>query len=104
MAWLPFWPPDASATARAVDTITIGELCVVVLILLLVFGMMFSFVLRYRRGSKADRSHRVRKTWWFEIGWTSATLFAFLVLFAFGAKGYMYLYQPPKADLELYVV
>jgi cytochrome c oxidase subunit 2 len=32
------------------------------------------------------------------------TLFAFLVLFAFGAEGYMYLYQPPKADIELYVV
>lgn len=104
MDGLPFWPRAASVTARTVDTITIGELIVVALILLLVFGMMFTFVIRYRRGSKADRSHRVKKTWWFEIGWTGATLVAFLALFAFGAKAYLYLYQPPKADLELYVV
>lgn len=104
MSWLPFWPPNASTTASTVDAITFGELALVVLILLLVFGMMFTFVIRYRRGSTADRSHRVAKTWYFEIGWTSATLVAFLVLFAFGAKAYLYLYQPPKADLELYVV
>ena len=104
MGWLPFWPPDASVTGTTVDIIAISELVLIALILLLVFGMMFTFVIKYRRGSKADRSHLARKTWWFEIGWTSATLFAFLVLFAFGAKAYLYLYQPPKADLELYVV
>ena len=26
------------------------------------------------------------------------------MLFAFGANAYLFLYQPPKADLELYVV
>lgn len=104
MAWLPFWPRDASVTARTVDMITIGEFVVIALILLLVFGMMFTFVIRYRRGNDVDRSHLARKTWRFEIAWTSATLIAFLVIFAFGAKAYMYLYQPPKADLELYVV
>jgi cytochrome c oxidase subunit 2 len=104
MAWLPFWPRDASTTAVTVDTIAVSEFIVIALVLLLVFGMMFTFVIKYRRGSKADRSHLVRKTWWFEIGWTSATLLAFLVLFAFGARAYLFLYQPPKADLELYVV
>jgi len=104
MAWLPFWPPNASITASRVDDITFGELGLVTIILLLVFGMMLTFVIRYRRGSRADRSHRAAKTWYFEIGWTSATLFAFLVLFAFGARAYLYLYQSPKSDIELYVV
>ncbi|HXS40616.1 MAG TPA: cytochrome c oxidase subunit II [Stellaceae bacterium] len=104
MAWLPFWPRDASTTAATVDAIAVSEFILIGLVLLLVFGMMFTFVIKYRQGSKADRSHLVRKTWWFEIGWTSATLLAFLVLFAFGARAYLFLYQPPKADLELYVV
>ena len=104
MAWLPFWPPNASVTATRVDEITFGELALVAIVLLLVFGMMLTFVIRYRRGSPADRSHRVAKTWYFEIGWTGATLVAFLVLFAFGAQAYLYLYQPPKSDIELYVV
>jgi cytochrome c oxidase subunit II len=101
---LPFWPRDASSTGGAVDALALAELAIVGLVLLLVFGMMFTFVIRYRRGSKADRSHRASKTWYFEIGWTIATLVAFLVLFAFGAKAYLFLYQPPQADLELYVV
>jgi cytochrome c oxidase subunit 2 len=104
MRWVPFWPPDASVTGTTVDTIAISEFILILLILLLVFGMMLTFVIKYRRGSKADRSHLASKTWRFEIAWTSATLIAFLVLFAFGAKAYLYLYQPPKADLELYVV
>jgi cytochrome c oxidase subunit II len=104
MAWLPFWPRDASTTAAAVDAIAVSEFIVIALVLLLVFGMMFTFAIKYRQGSKADRSHLARKTWWFEIGWTSATLLAFLVLFAIGARAYLFLYQPPKADLELYVV
>lgn len=91
-------------TASTVDKIALGELAMVVLVLILVFGMMFTFVIRYRRGSKADRSHRATKTWRFEIAWTTATLIGFLVLFGFGAKAYIYLYQPPKSDIELYVV
>jgi cytochrome c oxidase subunit 2 len=106
MSGLPFWPPNASTTATTVDAITLGELALVILVLLLVFGMMFTFVIRYRRGSKADRSHRVAKTWYFEIGWTSATLFAFLVLFAFGelyvvGKQWMWKIQYPGGQREI---
>jgi cytochrome c oxidase subunit 2 len=40
-----------------------------------------------------------------EIGWTSATLAGFFVLFGFGANAFLFLYRPPAhADLELYVV
>jgi cytochrome c oxidase subunit II len=102
--WVPFWPPNASLSASIIDTINIGEFALVGLILALVFGMMLVFCVRYRAGSAVQRTATSKKSWKFEIGWTSATLAAFLVLFVFGAHAYVYLYGPPAhADLELYV-
>ena len=102
--WLPFWPRDAAVTASRVDTLVIAELAIVAVILGLVFGLMIVFGLRYRRGSGADRSHLARKTWHWEIGWTAGSLAGFLALFVWGANLYVWLYQPPKGDLEIYVV
>jgi cytochrome c oxidase subunit 2 len=104
MPWVPFWPKDAAVSGRAVDDVFIAELALTFAILALVFGLMIVFCLRYRRGSGADRSHQIRKTWNWEIGWTSATLAAFLGLFIWGADRYLFLYQVPPADLEIYVV
>lgn len=102
--FIPFWPRDASVTGRAVDTVTIAELALVGIILALVFGMMFTFVIRYYRGNAVPRRAKAPKSWRWEIGWTGATLVAFLGLFVWGANAYLYLYQPPHADLEIYVV
>lgn len=103
--WLPFWPRSAALSAHIIDTINIAEFALIGLILLFVFGMMLVFCVRYREGSVAPRADPRAKSWRFEIGWTSATLAAFFVLFIFGAHAYLYLYEPPAhSDLELYVV
>ncbi len=102
--WLPFWPRNASNTAQSIDTLYIGELALVLLILCFVFGLMIVFGLRYRRGSAADRGNLIEKTWHWEISWTIGSLAAFLALFVWGANMYVWLYQPPRADLEIYVV
>jgi cytochrome c oxidase subunit 2 len=104
MPGLPLWPKDAGATAALVDRIAIGELILVCLILAFVFGLMLLFCVRYRQGSAADRGNRSGKSWHWEIGWITATLVAFLALFVWGADAYVYLYTPPKSDLELFVV
>ena len=103
--WLPFWPVNAAQSASVVDTIMFGELGLMVVILCFVFGMMLLFCARYRASSRATRVGVGAKSWRIEIGWTSATLAGFFVLFAFGANAYLFLYRPPAhADLELYVV
>ncbi len=102
--WVPFWPRNAALSASVVDTINIGEFILIAMILCLVFGMMITFSVRYRQGSSVERKPITVKSWKFEIGWTSATLAGFFVLFAFGANAYVFLYAPPKTDLELYVV
>ena len=105
MQWLPFWPKVASNTAVSVDKIFIGELALSLLILCFVFGMMIVFGVRYRKGSTADRGNLVKKTWHWEIAWTTGSLAVFLALFVWGANMYAWLYEPPRhTDLEIYVV
>jgi len=105
MSWLPFWPQTASNTAQTVDEILIGLFTVSALICLAVYFLVALYAIRYRHHSEADRSNRARKSWHWEIGWTSATLAAFLGLFIWGAGAYLWLYQPPAhAGDEIFVV
>ncbi len=103
--WLPFWPTNAAQSATVVDSIVFGELALTTVILCFVFGMMVLFCARYRHNSDATRAAVGKKSWRVEIGWTTATMAGFFVLFAFGAHAYLFLYRSPaRTDLELYVV
>ncbi|MBV8827275.1 MAG: cytochrome c oxidase subunit II [Bradyrhizobiaceae bacterium] len=102
--WIPFWPDTAAVNAIAVNNIYIAELALSSLITLTVAFMLLTFSIRYRRGSTASRANLVQKTWHFEVGWTTATLGLFLILFVYGASMYIWLYNPPPADEEIYVV
>jgi cytochrome c oxidase subunit 2 len=102
--WVPFWPRTAAINGVVVNNLYIAELGACGLIMAMVVGMMVTFCVRYRRGSTASRAGRVEKTWHFEIGWTTATLVAFLVLFVWGASIYIWLYKSPPGDIEIYVV
>ena|SRR5579872_794274 len=102
--WIPFWPRTAAINGIVVDNLYIAEVAVCVLILAMVFGMMLTFGIRYRRGSTASRADRAKKSWYFEIGWTVGTLVAFLALFVWGAAIYVWLYKSPAGDIEIYAV
>ena len=102
--WIPFWPDTAAVNAVVVNNLYIAELGVSGLIMATVVAMMLWFCVRYRKGSTASRAHRVQKTWYFEAAWTTATLAAFLVLFVWGAGIYVWLFQAPPGDEEIYVV
>ena len=102
--WIPFWPETAATSGNSVNALFVAELGLSALIMVTVIGMMLFFCFRYRRDSNAPRGNRVEKTWHFEVGWTTATLAAFLVLFVWGAGMYVWLYQAPRGDIEIYVV
>jgi len=102
--WIPFWPDTAATNAIAVNNLFIAELGLSALIMVTVVGMMVVFCIRYRRGSSASRANLTETTWHFEVGWTTATLATFLVLFVWGAGMYVWLYQAPRGDIEIYVV
>jgi cytochrome c oxidase subunit 2 len=102
--WVPFWPKTSALSGDRVNTLFIAELVLCAAILALVFGLIWVFCIRYRRGNPVPRSTVTEKSWVIEIGWTVATLTGFLGLFVWGAGMYVWLYKPPAADLEIYVV
>jgi cytochrome c oxidase subunit 2 len=103
--WVPFWLSGETAHASAVDLLFIGLLASTGLVLLLLFSLMFRFAIHYRAGNaNADRDHRVKKSWHWEVSWTAATLMAFLGLFVWGAQLYLNLQDAPKDALPVYVV
>jgi cytochrome c oxidase subunit 2 len=102
--WIPFWPRTAAVNAQAVNALYIAEVAICVLIVLTVVGLMFRFCLLYRAGTGASRVNLAEKSWKWEIGWTGATLVLFLVGFVWGAIVYVWLYGPPRAELQIYVV
>ena len=102
--WIPFWPDVAAENATAVNALYVAELGLAGLIMATIVGMMLTFCFRYRRGNAVSRTGLVEKTWHVEIVWTAITLAAFLMLFVWGAALYIWLYQVPPGDEEVYVV
>ena len=82
-----------------------GLLATTALVLALLFFLLLRFAIHYRAGNaQADRTHRTKKSWHWEVAWTAATLVAFLGLFVWGAQLYLDLYNAPKDSLPVYVV
>jgi cytochrome c oxidase subunit 2 len=102
--WIPFWQPGDSAHASDVDLLFAGLLVVSFLVLVLLLYLLLTFAIRYRANSDADRDHRVKKSWHWEVGWTAVTMVGFLALFAWGAHLYFEPYDSRGESLTIYVV
>jgi cytochrome c oxidase subunit 2 len=101
----PFWLTGETAHAGSVDLLFVGLLVSSGLVLALLFFLLLRFAIHYRAGNPdADRDHRVKKSWHWEVAWTTATLVAFLGLFVWGAQLYLNLQDAPKDALPVYVV
>ena len=96
--------PAASANAPEVDHLLLALLLISAAVLVLVFGLMGLYVVKYRAGSSIDRGALAQKTWRIETAWTTATLAVFFGLFLWGADLYVRLFQPPANALKIYVI
>ena len=85
-ASLPFWLPSATRYGHSVDILFAGLLTVSLLVCVLLLVLLLRFIVRYREGADADRDHRIKKSWHWEVSWTVATLVGFLALFVWGTK------------------
>jgi cytochrome c oxidase subunit II len=99
-----FTLPQATVDAREVDALIFALTLASLSILVLVFGLMARYMVKYRAGSPIDRGKPPQKTWRLEISWTIATLIVFFGLFIWGADLYVRLFQPPANALQIYVV
>ena len=104
MSIFRFFPPEASETARHVDWLTLGLLCVTGMFFLLVFIPLTYFAIKYRAGSDADRRNPPRGAIALEITWTLIPAFVSVGLFAWGATVYFEIERPPDDALQVDVV
>jgi cytochrome c oxidase subunit 2 len=97
--------PEASTHAVRVDHIFYGLLILSGLTMLVVFGLIVTFAVRYRRGSNAKRGPLPKiVSREFEIGWTTATLFLFGFLFWWAASADLSSLSAPANAIEIHVV
>ena len=70
----------------------------------LVIFLLAFFATKYRHSSKADRSGTTKKTWRWEVGWTTVSLLFFVGFAIWGARIYLQLYNPPADALQIFIV
>jgi cytochrome c oxidase subunit II len=98
------FPTQASNLAPQVDNIYFALLAVCAAVATLVFCAILFFCVRYRRGSRADRTPAKSSPWRFEITWTLIPLVIFLGIFFWAADVFFAMSRPPANATEIYVV
>lgn len=102
--WIPFWQGGLSPYGGDVDLLFIGLLVASSLVLGLLFVLLALFCIRYRAGNQVDRANHEAKSWHWEVGWTTASLVCFLLLFLWGANVFFEIYKTPQGELTVFVV
>jgi cytochrome c oxidase subunit 2 len=103
--WISLWLPGETDHASAVDLLFAGLVASSLLVVVLLFSLLLRFAVHYRAGNAAaDRDHRIKKTWHWEVSWTAATLLAFLLLFVWAAQLYLRLGEAPADAMPIYLV
>lgn len=98
------FPPQASTTAHEVDWLFFALTAVSLFFVVVVFLPIAFFAIKYRRGSKADRSNPSSNSIFLESGWTIFPLILAIGLFGWGAASYYHMERMPPDALQMQVV
>lgn len=98
--WLP---PRASTTAGETDALFYFILYLSIFFFLLVVGVALVFAIKYRRRTDGQRTSPVEGNRRLEILWSVIPAILFVVIFAWGFKGYLNQSVPPGDALEVRV-
>jgi cytochrome c oxidase subunit 2 len=104
IADVPFLPAQNSAYAAQVDLLLICLLTIAFLTLVLIASAGVYFLIKYRRGSPADRTPGKFSTLRLEITWTVIPFFCFLGLFIWAAALFFNMRRAPLDALEVHVI
>jgi cytochrome c oxidase subunit 2 len=96
--------PSASVLGRQVDVLFLTLLGITGLVAAGVAVVIIAFTIRYRRGSKADRSDPPGRVRWIEITWTATPLFLFLVMFIWSGLLFARFHRPPPQAIHIHVL
>ena len=98
------FPLQASSGAAQVDWLYFGLTAMMLFFCAVVFLPIVYFLIRYRRGSSAERSNSSSGNNLLESGWTLCPLVISLGFFTWGALVYYHVERPPRNALEVQVV
>jgi cytochrome c oxidase subunit 2 len=98
------FPPAASNFAPRVDHIYFALLLLCGAVTFLVFVVAIFFCIRYRRGSKVDRTPSAASPVKIEIVWTVIPFCIFLGLFFWAAEVFFGMSRPPANATEIFIV
>jgi len=96
--------PQASDVARKVDALFFTLLGVTGGVALAIAIVVVVFCIRYRRGTRVDRSSAPTQKPWLEITWTLTPLAIFVALFVWGAVVYAGFYGHAAGAMPVFVV
>ena len=95
--------PQASSIAPQIDALFNAMLVLSTLVAMGVFGAMIVFCVRYRRGSRADRTEGKNREVGIELAWTLIPLVLFMGLFGWSIGLWKQLQTPPRDASVVYV-
>jgi len=98
------FPSQASNMAPRVDNIYFALLALCGAVAILIFLVALFFCIRYRRGTKVDRTPLKGSPIPLEITWTAIPLFIFIGIFFWAAEVFFGMSRPPADATEIYVV
>jgi cytochrome c oxidase subunit II len=98
------FPSSGSNLAPKVDHIYFALLALCSFVALGVLLVALFFCIRYRRGSRADRTRPAGGPLKLEIAWTIIPLFIFIAIFFWAADVFFAMSRPPAGASEIYVV
>ena len=101
---MPFRAPAATQYAEDVDLLFFALVALTVIFSVLVAGLLLFFTVRYRRGSKVDRSHPLTHNTLLELTWSVGPLVLGLAVFFWAAKLFAGVFAPPPNAKEVYVI
>ena len=104
MNGVPWIPVVASDIAERVDVLFYSMLALTGTVTLGIFILMTWFSIRYRAGSRADRTNPPPKKRWLELGWIFTPLAIFLGIFVWAAAVYARFYTPAPDAMTVFVV
>jgi cytochrome c oxidase subunit 2 len=101
----PLFPEQASTIASRVDALYYYLLSVSGFFVLLIFGLIFYFAIKYRRRSEDEQPRPILANLPLEIAWMIIPFILVMIMFAWGANLYFIATSSPPADaLEIFVV
>ena len=100
----PLFPDSASTTSPLVDAASFFVFGVAVFFTVLICFLIVFFSVKYRRGSRADRSNPVTHHLGLEILWITVPLIIAMGLFVTATYVYFEMYRPPPNAPEVYVL